>query len=226
MFEAVIFDWDGTIADTMKPILASFHRALQEILGTDVPDEFIERRIGVGARDTFKEILREKQVPFDEALIQQLLAVKIRVQVERAVEVKLFPGARELLEALNGKVKVALASMNNREVIDTMLNVLDVKNYFGVVITRDEVSHSKPNPEVFLKAAQKLGVVPEKCVVLEDSVFGVEAAKAGGMGCVAVSTGFYSREELAKAGADLVANSLLEKDAILKFIQKSGAHCS
>jgi beta-phosphoglucomutase len=220
MFEAVIFDWDGTLADTMKPILASFHRALQEILGADVPDKFIERRIGVGARDTFKEILREKQVPFEEALIQRLLAVKIRLQVEHAGEVTLFPGAMELLDALDGKVKVALASMNNRAVIDTMLNALNVKKYFGVVVTRDEVSLSKPNPEVFLKAAQKLDVAPGKCVVLEDSVFGVEAAKAGGMGCVAVSTGFYSREELANAGAEIVVDSLIDKDSILKFIQK------
>jgi beta-phosphoglucomutase len=220
VFDAVIFDWDGTLADTWKPILASFHQALQEILGTDLPDEFIERRIGVGAKDTFKEILREKQVPFDEALIQRLLAVKIRVQVERAGEVKLFPGARELLDALNDKVKVALASMNNRAVIDTMLKELDVQRYFGVVVTRDEVARSKPNPEVFLKAAQKLGIEPEKCVVLEDSVFGVEAAKAGGMACVAVCTGFYTREELAKAGADLIMDSLSAKGLILQFIQK------
>ncbi len=218
MFEAVIFDWDGTLADTKKAVLASFHQALQEILNTDVPDEFIERRIGVGASDTFKEILKEKRIHIDDALIRQLLDVKIQVQKSYASEVKLFPGAHELLEALKGKVKLALASMNNRVVIDTMLRCLKVEEYFDVVVTRDEVSKSKPNPEIFLKTALKLGASPDKCVVVEDSIFGVKAAKAGKMGCIAVLTGAYSSEELSKANPDLIVNSLKEKAEILRFI--------
>jgi len=220
MFDAVIFDWDGTLADTKKAILASFHTALQEILQTDVPDEFIERRIGMGAKDTFREILQEKNIRFSDDLVKRLLIVKIRVQVSYAKEMKLFPGSRELLKALDGKVKVALASMNNSAVIDAMLLALDVKKFFRVVVTRDEVSKSKPDPEIFLKAAEKLAVAPEKSVVLEDSIFGVEAAKAGKMRCIAVLTGFYSRQELSRAKPDLVVSSLNEKDSILEFILK------
>jgi HAD superfamily hydrolase (TIGR01509 family) len=218
LFEAVIFDWDGTLADTRKVIVASFHKALRETLNLDVADEFIERRIGVGAADTFREILREKGIPIDEDLIKRLLKVKIQVQISLAGEVELFAGARELLDALNGKVKVALASMNNREVISHMLNALRVKDYFSVVITRDEVSKSKPNPEIFLKSALKLKTPPEKCVVVEDSIFGVEAAKTGKMGCIAVLTGVYSKEELSKANPDLIVVSLQEKSEIVQFI--------
>ena len=68
--------------------------------------------------------------------------------------------------------------------------------YFETILTAEYISHSKPNPEIFLKTAEQLKTSPQKCVVLEDSIFGVKAAKAGGMGCIAVTTGVYTAEEL------------------------------
>ncbi len=213
----MIFDWDGTLADTRKVILFSFHKALNS-LNCDASDEFIERRIGTGAAETFTEILKEKGVAFDSTLIKHLVEIKVQAEIDMTNEVKLFPGAKELLEALQGKVNLALASMNNREVINHMLKELKVQEFFPVVLTADEVSKPKPNPEIFLKSASKVGSIPEKCVVVEDSIFGVKAAKAAKMGCVAVLTGVYSREELGKASPDLIVSSLMEKEAILKFI--------
>ncbi len=218
MFEAVIFDWDGTLADTKEDILRSFHAALHEVAHLDVSDEFIERRIGVGAAWTFKEILESKGMPPDAQLIKRLVEVKIRTAIENAACVKLFPGAQDLLESLQGKVKLGLASMNNGQVIHHLLRTFDVAKFFDVVVTGDEVSKSKPNPEIFLKTAQKLGAQPAACVVVEDSIFGVQAAKAGQMGCVAVTQGAYSAKELQKAKPDLIVASLMEKAAILEYI--------
>lgn len=217
MFEAVIFDWDGTLADTRRVIVASFQKVLSDVHCT-ISDEFIERRIGIGAEETFREILRVSKIRFDEALITSLVGKKIQAEIDLSSKVTLFEGAVELLEFLRGKVKLALASMNNRDVVDHMLNAMNVRRFFDVVLTVDEVDNAKPDPEIFLKCALKLGSSPEKCAVLEDSTFGVKAAKAARMGCIAVLTGAYSREELKKTNPDLVVNSLEERDAILNFI--------
>jgi beta-phosphoglucomutase len=216
MFEAAIFDWDGTLADTRHPIVVSFHRALKEV-GLDVSAEYIERRIGIGASETFRDILRSQGRAVDEVLVKQLVARKSEVQVELAEEVKLFGGAAELLAVLQGKLHVALASMNNRTVIDHLLKVKGVEKYFEYVMTGDRVVHSKPDPEIFLKTATELKVAPERCVVFEDSIFGVKAAKAAGMSCIAVTTGVYNQEELNREKPDLVAKSLKDPE-IARFV--------
>jgi beta-phosphoglucomutase len=216
MFEAAIFDWDGTLADTRHPIVVSFHRALKEV-GLDVSTEYIERRIGIGASETFRDILRSQGRMVDEALVKQLVARKSEIQVELADEVQLFEGAEELLARLQGKMHVALASMNNRTVIGHLIRVKGVEDCFELVMTGDRVSRSKPDPEIFLKTASELKVVPERCVVFEDSIFGVKAAKSAGMSCIAVTTGVYSQEELNIEKADIVVKSLKDQE-IARFI--------
>ena len=171
MFEAAIFDWDGTLADTRKVIVVSFQKALKEI-NLEVPTQFIERRIGVGASETFREILQTANRRVDEKIVKQLVERKSKVQIELANEVTLLEGARELLEALRGKVKVGLASMNNRAVIMHLLQTNGLADCFDEVLTVEAVSHSKPDPEIFLKTAEQLKAQPQTCVVFEDSIFG------------------------------------------------------
>ncbi len=86
MFEAVIFDWDGTLADTRKAIVVSFQKALKEI-NLEVPTEYIERRIGIGASETFREILQAANRRVDEKIVKQLVERKSKVQIELANEV-------------------------------------------------------------------------------------------------------------------------------------------
>ncbi len=108
--------------------------------------------------------------------------------------------------------------MNDKAVVEKMLEVTSIKRYFQVIITAEEINKPKPDPEIFLKCASELTIEPRCCAVLEDSVFGVRAAKAAGMACIAISTGAYSNRELDKAGADMVVSSLTEKVRILSFI--------
>ncbi len=218
MFEAVIFDWDGTLADTRQVIVISFQRTLSEI-NCKVTDEYVERRIGIGAAETFRDVLRAAKAPFKEELIQQLVERKSQLEIELSSKVKLFPGAKELLAALQGKVKVGLASMNNASVITHLVEAKGLKRYFEVILTADSVSHSKPNPEIFLKTASELKTNPEKCVVFEDSIFGVKAAKSANMGCIAVTTGVYAGQELEVEKPDLVVRTLNDS-GIVPFILK------
>lgn len=216
MFEAVIFDWDGTLADTRQVIVIAFQKALSEI-NCKVSDRYIERRIGIGAADTFRDLLRSAKMQFDEKLIQHLIERKSQLEIELTNQVKLFPGAKELLEALHGKVKMGLASMNNRSVIIHLLKANDLEKYFDVVLTAESISHSKPDPEIFLKTAFKLKASPEKCVVIEDSIFGVKAAKLANMSCIAVLTGVYSKQELEREKPDLIVKTLKDSQ-IMPFI--------
>jgi HAD superfamily hydrolase (TIGR01509 family) len=217
MFEAVIFDWDGTLADTRRVIVESFQKVLSKI-HCIISDEFIERRIGISAAETFREILQTSRISFDETLIKLLVDKKIQAEIDLSSKVKLFTGALGLLLSLQGRVKLALASMNNRAVIEHISNGLNVRRFFDIVVTVDEICYPKPDPEIFSKSALKLRSLPEKCVVVEDSIFGVKAAKAAKMGCIAVLTGVYSRDELKKANPDLIVNSLDEKAEILNFV--------
>ena len=216
MFEAVIFDWDGTLADTRKAIVVSFQKALKEI-NLEVPTQYIERRIGIGASETFREILSAANRRVDEKIVKQLVERKSKVQTELSSEVALFEGARELLESLRGKVKVGLASMNNRAVVMHLLQINGIADCFDTVLTVEAVSHSKPDPEIFLKTAQQLKANPKVCVVLEDSIFGVKAAKSANMGCIAVTTGVYSEQELGVEKPDLIVKTLKDPQ-ILRFI--------
>jgi beta-phosphoglucomutase len=217
MFETAIFDWDGTLADTRPAILFSFHNALKGI-GADVSDKQIERLIGIGSAATFRELLRSQGKVFSKELIQNLVAKKVSLEIDYAGQVNLFPGALELLQSLSGKVNLGLASMNNRAVVDRLLVSTKTDRFFTVTVTADEITQPKPNPEIFLKTAKKFKTPPSQCAVLEDSIFGVKAAKAAAMACIAVAQNAYTRDELAKAEPDLVLSSLTEKDTILDFI--------
>jgi beta-phosphoglucomutase len=217
MVEAVIFDWDGTLADTRRAVVQSFQKVLTEA-GCMVSGEFIERRMGIGTKKTIIEAFRECHMRLHVSTLEKLAKEKVRIQTELTEIVSLFDGATELLEALQGKTKIALATMSGRKVIDKILPEKRVKAYFDVVVSADEVTNPKPNPEVFIVSAARLGVNPEDCVVVEDSVFGVRAAKVAKMRCIAVSSGAYSREELQEEKPDLLIGSLLEKGKILGFI--------
>lgn len=217
MPKAVIFDWDGTLADTRNVVVASFQKAVCD-LGVSVKAEFIERQIGTGAEQTFKEILQAADKTYDEGTIRKLLKKKIEDEISMSDEVKLFPGARELLESLRGKTRVALASMNNFQVIEYLLNATKIQSLFDVVLSVEDVRKFKPDPEIFLKCADRLRCKPEECIVVEDSIFGVQAARAANMICIAVLTGVYNRKELSAAKPRLIVQSLKEKKKILQLI--------
>jgi len=217
MYNAVIFDWDGTLADTREIIVHAFRKVLNKI-GCKVSEEFLERRIGIGARNIFKESLEAAGISYDEEMIENLLEEKTRIHLELTLKIRFFDGALSLLESLKPKVKIALATMSNRKVIDKTLKEKGIRGYFDYVLTADDVKKPKPDPEAFLKCAEAMKCRPEECVVVEDSIFGVIAARRAGMKCIAIPSGSYSRSDLEKYKPDLIVDSIREKEKILAFI--------
>lgn len=217
MFCGLIFDWDGTLADSKDAIVASFQKVFQET-HISVSNEFIERRIGIGSKNLIIDALKSSNLPVNDKTVKMLETKKIEAEIKLSSTVDLFEGAIELLDAVCGKVRTALATMNNRVVIERLLDEKRIRKYFDIVLAVEDVTKAKPDPEIFLKAAAELKCAPEECVVLEDSIFGVEAAKAARMKCIAIPSGQYSREELQAQKPDLIVDSLKEKGEISTFI--------
>jgi len=217
MFRSVIFDWDGTLADTKKVVVESFQKVLAQI-GCIVTDEFLERRIGTGTRKMLEDSLNKCNIPINNKMLEQLAEKKITLQTELSASVTLFEGATTLLDALYGRTKIALATMSSRPVIDKLLSEKKIKKYFNTVVTATEISKPKPHPEIFQIAATKLNVSPQHCAVIEDSIFGVKAAKKAKMKCIAIPSGAYTKKELQKEKPDLLIDSLTQTNKILNFI--------
>ena len=215
--DAALFDWDGTLANTLPIVVKSFQTVLPRV-GCHVSDDFILKRIGIGDRRLFIETLRQGKVRFDDALLTRLVREKNKLQIDMIAETALLPGAVDLLNSLKRKIKVGLATMSSEPLIRALLEAKGLDDCFEAIVSADEVNYPKPDPEVFLKCASKLNVRPEKCVVFEDAIFGVQAAKRAGMACIAVATGAYSNDRLREVGADLLISSLKEKDIIFSFV--------
>lgn len=220
MIKAVIFDWDGTLADTRNAVVQSFQSVLKKA-GCNVNDKLIERLIGIGTKKTIIEAFKECNLRIDVLKLEKLAQEKITIQTELSNLVNLFPGVTELLEALKGKTKIGLATMSGRQVINKLLSEKKLEAYFEVVVSADDVENPKPDPEAFLATAKSLGVDPKECVVVEDSVFGIIAAKAANMKVIAVSTGVYNKKELGKECPDMLIESLVDTEKILSFVSEA-----
>jgi beta-phosphoglucomutase family hydrolase len=199
---AVLWDLDGVLVDS-----APFHfqawRELMASLGRELSE--------VGFRRTFgwrnDAILRELVGDLPPAEVERLAARKEVLFREAARgNIVALPGALALLRLLRERgLRLALVSSTPRANIELVLSSLGLETAFDVVVGEEDVSRGKPDPEGFLLGAERLGVPPEECVVIEDAPVGVEAAKRGDMRCIGVSRN-RPREALAKA--DLVVESL------------------
>jgi beta-phosphoglucomutase len=207
---AIIWDVDGTLVDT-----AEQHFRAWAALAAETARPFTRADFAATFGMRNPEILRKLFFPdADDARCAALGARKedlYRASV-RAEGTRLLPGvARLLAEFAAAGWAQAVGSSAPPGNLDLLLALTDTRRYFAAVVSGDDVRRGKPDPEVFVAAAAKLGADPARCVVFEDAVAGVEAARAGGMRCVAVTcVGHHPADHLRAAGADLVVRSLDE----------------
>lgn len=201
--KAVIWDMDGVIADTAPYHLKAWQEVFQK-RGVNFTEEDFRRSFGQRNDTIINNTLGRDASPAEIEAISVAKEKNFRQRIRH--NIKPLPGVIKLIDSLKEHgFRMALASSAPVENIQLLTIGLGINNYFQSVISDDDVTEGKPDPQVFLLAAQELGVDPENCIVIEDAVAGVIAAKRAGMCCLAI-TNTHPRDSLTEA--DLVVDTL------------------
>ncbi|HKJ94240.1 MAG TPA: HAD family hydrolase [Gammaproteobacteria bacterium] len=200
MERTLVFDLDGTLVDSVYQHVLAWHGALQRA-GIGVSVWRIHRRIGMSGGLFVERLLRETDTEPRPGLADSLRDAHAEIYNELDASVTPLPGARALLQELTDRgVPWAIATSGALRTAGPVLERLGVPE--GVpVVTRDQVPYAKPNPDLFLRAMEKLRIDPRHGVVVGDSVWDLLAARQAGMLGVGVLSGGYGEDELNRAGA-------------------------
>jgi beta-phosphoglucomutase len=195
MIEAIIFDMDGVLIDSTKYIWESFNVLLSEY-GVNIPDEKIKKYMGRSMRDQIEMWKGDYGIPHLDYHEFSEKAWKIELELMKR-DIKTSGPLYDLIEDVKSKgIKLAVATSSTRSRAEKLLDLINVREYLDVLVTCDDVTYHKPHPEIFLKAAEELGVKPGYCVVFEDAKNGIKAAISAGMKSVGKLTYFHSEDEL------------------------------
>lgn len=207
--DAVLFDLDGTLIDTVDLILSSFRHATREVLGHPLPDE--EMMAGVGMP------LIEQMRGFSAEHADELLRVYRMHNAEAHDRMaREYPGTEEVLSELQGRgLPMGVVTSKGTPMALRGLRLFDLERFFGVVVTADDVDLHKPDPFPLRRAAQLLGVDIERCVYVGDSPHDMLSAISAGAVSIAALWGAFPAEQLLAPGPDLALGSLTELPALL-----------
>ncbi len=184
---AALFDWDGVIIDSARAHERSWERLAEE-LDRPLPEDHFLRGFGMRNEVIFPDILQWSRDP-DEIHQWSRQKESLYREVIREEGVTILPGVIRYLKSLrDAGIPCVIGTSTQRDNVEFILEMTELRPYFQEMVTSEDVSHGKPDPEVFLKAAERAGLPPEQCVVFEDALYGIQAAKAGGMTAVGVLT--------------------------------------
>src|SRR5690242_6582084 len=198
---AFLFDLDGTLVDSVYQHVLAWHEALEQE-GIELSVWRIHRKIGMSGGLFTNILLRETGLALDAARIDRLRCLHAAAYNQRSAAIRPLPGARELLAYLSdAKVPWAIATSGRMETARPVLETLGVDFDRVPIVTRDEVRYAKPDPDLFIAAARKLGVGIETSTVVGDSVWDVLAARRARALGIGLLSGGYASEELERAGS-------------------------
>jgi len=213
MIKAIIFDMDGVVSDT-QTLHSEIEAAIFQRYGIKKSvEEITEKYAGVPCKVFFKEVFLENSIPVD---VQKIVEEKENLMMERIRgNVTPMPGAINLIkEARQKGLKLAVASSSPIELVSLVLEELNLESIFKVVVTLEDVQNGKPDPEIFLLAAKRLGVTPGECIAIEDGHSGMLAAKSAGIKCIGLVKDKTSKDY----PADILVESL-EEISIDKIVE-------
>jgi len=209
-FEAVIFDMDGVIVDSEPRHERAFRDVFESIGYADNHGIHFPDYYGKSDQLVWRDFVERHHPPHTHG---ELMSRREERFIEIVVEDEpIFEGIPALVASLIGRMKLAVASGSRHAIISAVLGMKDLRRHFPVVVSSEDVPRGKPKPDIFLRAAELLEVEPARCVVIEDSVAGVEAGLAAGMDVIAITNSF-ERSRLDRAS--VVVDSFQEIQALL-----------
>ena len=182
MIKGLIFDCDGTLADTMPLHWQAWHMVTQRH-GLHFPEDRFYSLGGVPSRDILKMLAGEQGRSLDHIAVAH---EKEEAYLPLMAEIEPIHAVVEIAKANHGKIPMAVASGGTEKVIGQVLDRLNIRHLFGAIVTSEMVKHQKPAPDIFLEAARRIGVEPKFCRAYEDTDLGMQAIRSAGMDAVDV----------------------------------------
>jgi len=207
MFKLLIFDMDGTLVDSLRDIAVAVNYTLS-LYGLPVlPLEVIESYVGTGAKTLIKKAMGDAACRFD---LDEVVLKFREYYIEHCLdETRLFPGTREMLEYIAGKgIRTAVVTNKPSNITLRMLEGMDIKDYFDVILGSEDVPKIKPNPEAAELVFEKTGASPDESLMIGDSPVDMQFARNSGMKCVMVDYGGITPHEVVmNSGADWICET-------------------
>jgi HAD superfamily hydrolase (TIGR01509 family) len=207
VIEAVVFDMDGVLIQS-EEVWDEVREAYVRERGGRYDEEVQRALMGMSSTEWSQYLHEVAGVPDEPQAINEEV---VRRMLERYREqLPLIDGAVEAVQRLAGRYPLGLASSSNRPLIDAVLELAGLTECFRATVSSEEVARGKPAPDVYLEAAQRLGVAPERAAAVEDSHGGIRSAKAAGMRVIAIPNPSYPPDDESLAQADVAIRSLDE----------------
>ena len=206
MIKAIIFDMDGVLIDS-EPLYFKANVLSLKPHGIDLTkDDYLEFGVAKGIKNLYIKLSEKYGVELDHDLVNELKRKYLTDLMRTRLQPR--PGAKELLDLLEDKYLLGLASSSGRKTINESLSAVNMRKYFKEISSGADVEQTKPFPDVYLNVAEKLCVEPESCVAIEDSESGVTAGKRAGMKVIAAPNDFTASMNF--DDADIKIDSLFD----------------
>lgn len=219
MLEAIIFDMDGVLVDSEYTYFQSKSQILKEA-GHEVEESYHFQFMGTTSEYMWQQMKQEFLLPLSVAeYVQQM--TNLRQEMIQKDGIRAIPQVQDFVKRLSDSgLKLAVASSSSLAEIKSNLAEIGLDPYFSEVVSTEEVQYSKPAPDVYLVAAERLGVSPKNCLGIEDTKNGTGAVRNAGMGCVGFANPDFPKQDLACADVVISSFKELTLEKLVKIYQE------